>query len=141
MKDIASVAQVAMGSITIEGLMLPNGDYAVAVLQIFDLFGEGAGFSGAKNQASQELKHLMGEDFQMSTIRTESGGEPVSIVTLDQSNYTLTYLADHLSCGMWVKTPRKTMLKFPIGHLRAIAVRKSQCRAAFDCSQSSGLGR
>ena len=89
MNDIASVAQVAMGSITIEGLRLPNGDYAVAVPQIFDLFGEGAGFSGTKSQASQELKHLMGEDFQMSTIRTKSGGEPVSIITLDQFTQVL----------------------------------------------------
>lgn len=80
----ATVAQVAIGNITIEGLMLPNGDYAVAVPQIFDLFGKGAGFGTTRNQASRDLKRLMGKGFNTTKISTELGKAKVLIVDLKQ---------------------------------------------------------
>ena len=83
----AMVAQVAIGHITIEGLMLPNGDYAVAVPQIADLFLED------RNTASQRLKRLMGKGFQINKIKTEFNElKAVNIVTLEQFNQVILEL-------------------------------------------------
>ena len=66
--------------------MLPNGDYAVAVPQIFDLFGGGAGFGGTKKRASRDLKRLLGQDFRGPKQSTELGNQKINVVTLEQFN-------------------------------------------------------
>lgn len=85
--DKATVTQVAIGHITIEGLMLPDGSFAVAVPQIADLFLD------TRNYASQELKRLMGKGFKTHKITTEFNRKPVNIVTLEQFNQIIFELA------------------------------------------------
>lgn len=54
----AQIAIVNFGDTEIEGLLLANGEFAVAVPQIADLF------QFNKNQASRELKPLLAAGFQ-----------------------------------------------------------------------------
>lgn len=61
----AVVCEVFVGLKKIEGLMLPDGSYAVAIPQIADLFLDN------RNTASRDLKRLMGADFKTSKVKTE----------------------------------------------------------------------
>ena len=72
----AIVAPVQIGHITIDGLMLPNGDFAIAVSQIAELF------RFDKNQASRTLKPLLGGDFQFDTAKSELHPKAVNILSL-----------------------------------------------------------
>lgn len=54
----AVIATVDLGFTKIEGLMLPDSSYAIAVLQLAEVF------SFDKNQASRTVKSLLGKDFQ-----------------------------------------------------------------------------
>ena len=79
MKDItkAVVATVDLGFAQIEGLMLPDGSYAVAIPQLAEVF------STHKNTFSRDLKRLLGADFSPSKIRTELGRQLINVVTLE----------------------------------------------------------
>lgn len=60
----AQVATVSIGNIEIEGLLLPDGNFAIAP-QIADLLLDN------RNIASRDLKRLLGKDFKASKARTE----------------------------------------------------------------------
>ena len=72
----AVITQVQIGSLTIDGLMLPNGDYAIAVPQIAEIIGTG------KETASKDLKRLLGESFRPSKMKTELGNQLINVVSL-----------------------------------------------------------
>jgi len=61
----AIVASVKIGHLTIDGLMMPNGDFAIAIPQIAEMFLDN------QSQASQTLKRLMGKDFKTNKVKTE----------------------------------------------------------------------
>lgn len=73
----AIVSKIDLGFAQVEGLMLPDGSYAIAVPQIADLFGD------TRNYASQSLKRLMGADFKTHKVSTEFNPKPVNIVKLE----------------------------------------------------------
>jgi hypothetical protein len=73
----AVVATVDLGFEKIEGLMLPNGDYGVAIPQI------AKSFCINQNTASRDLKRLLGDDFRPSKIKTELGNQSINVVTLE----------------------------------------------------------
>lgn len=74
----AVVSKVDLGFTEIEGLMLPDGTYAVAVPQVADIF------QIDKNQASRTLKSLLGKDFQFDTAKSELNPKAVNILTITQ---------------------------------------------------------
>lgn len=74
----AVITQVQIGSLTIDGLMLPNGDYAIAVPQVADLFML---FPG---NAARDLKTLLGNDSKLIKVKTEINKNVTTIVSLEQ---------------------------------------------------------
>lgn len=64
----ASIAEVKIGIISIEGLMDEKGEYAVGVPQIAMLFPY---FQDDQNQAAKKLKRLMGIGFKTTRYKTE----------------------------------------------------------------------
>jgi hypothetical protein len=73
----AVVATVDLGFEKIEGLMLPNGEYGVAIPQI------AKSFRINQNTASRDLKRLLGDDFRPSKTKTELGNQSINVVTLE----------------------------------------------------------
>jgi hypothetical protein len=56
----ATVSQVQFGSITVEGLQLPDGTFAIAVTQANQLLE----FAAHPNNIVRSVKRILGEDFQ-----------------------------------------------------------------------------
>ena len=83
----ARIAKVAIGSQEIEGLMLSNGDYAVGVPQVAELF------SLAKDHASREVKALLGKDFQFNKVKSELHSKEVNIISLGDFKKVVIELA------------------------------------------------
>lgn len=73
----AQIATISIGNIEIEGLLLPDGSFAIAVPQIADLLLDN------RNIASRDLKRLLGKDFKTSKARTEFNKNDVNIVSLE----------------------------------------------------------
>jgi hypothetical protein len=72
----AQVATVDLGFTKFDGLMLPNGEYAIAVPQIASLI------QSIQNTASRDFKRLLGEDFSPSKQSIEGTKAQVNIVDL-----------------------------------------------------------
>lgn len=53
----AKVAKIQLGNLTIDGLMLPSGEYRVAIVQLVGLI------LANQNHATRDLKSLLGKDF------------------------------------------------------------------------------
>jgi hypothetical protein len=60
----AELATVCIGSLKLEGLMIENGTFGIAVPQICSLF------RFDKNQASRAIKSIMGASFQFDKWNT-----------------------------------------------------------------------
>lgn len=74
----AIVAPVKIGHITVDGLMLPNGDFAIAVPQVADLF------SIPQKNSSRDFKALLGNGFQFLTTKSELHPKAVNILSLTE---------------------------------------------------------
>jgi hypothetical protein len=72
----ATSAKINLGFAVIDGLMLPSGEYAIAVPQIADLFQYNP------NLASRDLKRLLGEGFSPSKISTDLGKQLINVVSI-----------------------------------------------------------
>ena len=70
----AQVATIDLGFAKFDGLMLPDGSYAIAVPQIAELI------QFDKNQASRDFKALLGNGFQFAKASTELNPKAVNIV-------------------------------------------------------------
>ena len=72
-------------------MRLPNGDYAIAIPQIVELYQrDDKGFQFLKNNAQRDIKRLLGKDFQFLKIASEINPKKVNILALDQFG-ELTY--------------------------------------------------
>ena len=89
MTQKALISQVQFGNLFFEGLMLPNGSFAIAVPQIVSLF-ESDSFT--QNYASQTLKRMLGEGFRPHKVKTELGNQLINTVSLEQFEYILIKL-------------------------------------------------
>ena len=72
----AVVAMIQIGNKEVEGLMLPDGNFAIAVPQIWKLFE----FSVQPTDASRSIKRLLGNGFQYSRVRSELNPKKVNVV-------------------------------------------------------------
>ena len=76
----AMVAEVDFGFVKVEGLMLPNGEYAIAMAQAHRLLV----FSSSPNLALKSLKALLGKDLELPKVRTELANNPAYVLTIPQ---------------------------------------------------------
>jgi hypothetical protein len=83
----AVTLMVDFGFTTIEGLMMPNGDYAVSVPQVAALVGT------SRKTASRDFKRLMGEGFRVSKVATDQGNQRINAMPLDVFTDLLYFLA------------------------------------------------
>ena len=74
----ASILDVDFGFAQIEGLMLPDGSYAIAVSQI------ATHFSFSPSNATKTVKALLGKGCELFRVSSEIANRPVNTVTLDQ---------------------------------------------------------
>jgi hypothetical protein len=72
----AVIAKVNIGNVEIEGLMLPDGNFGVAIPQISDIFLD------TRNYGSQTLNRLMGKDFKTHKAKTDFNKNVTNYVTL-----------------------------------------------------------
>lgn len=77
----AIVAKIDLGFAKIDGLMLPNGSYAIAVPQIADLF------EMPNKNTSRDFKALLGDSFQF--LKTSSELNPKAVNTLNIKDFAL----------------------------------------------------
>lgn len=75
----AVVAKVDLGFTVIDGLMLPDGSYAMGASQIAEIF------QFDKNQSSRTIKSILGNDFQFDTTKSELHPKAVNILRLDHT--------------------------------------------------------
>lgn len=85
----AIVTQVPFGNIEIEGLMLPDGTYAIGIPQVAVMFLDG------HRQPSKSLKRLLGKDFSVGIqkVKTPFNTNPVNVLTLPQFEEVVKALA------------------------------------------------
>ena len=77
-RNKAIIAQVPFGEFTIEGLMLPNGEFAISVSQVAQLILVN------QTHATRDIKALLGKDSNLSKTSSEISKRPVNYLTLDQ---------------------------------------------------------
>lgn len=80
MPQKAVVAQIDFGYAKIEGLMLPDGSYRMGVSQVTSLMPTLA----TQNNATREVKALLGKDSNLLKISSEISKAPVNTITIDQ---------------------------------------------------------
>lgn len=68
--------EIEIGTLNIEGLMLPSADFAISVSQIAEIF------ELLKNNATREVKAILGKDFQLLKCSSELNPKPVNIVLI-----------------------------------------------------------
>jgi hypothetical protein len=83
----ATVTPVQIGTLTIEGLMTEVSEFYVAVPQAADLF------QFDKNQASREVKSLLGKGFQFDKVTTPLNPKAVNALKLEQFGQLVFELA------------------------------------------------
>ena len=83
----AIIAPVKIGHHEIQGLMLPNGDFAIGVPQVAELFQFNT------NQASRTLKSLLGNGFQFDIAKSELNPKAVNILSLTEFEVVTLELA------------------------------------------------
>lgn len=76
----AVAAPIDLGFTQIQGLMLPDGSYCVAVPQLAEAF------QSNPNTFSRDLKRLMGSSFSPSKIKTELGKQLINVVSVSDAS-------------------------------------------------------
>lgn len=72
----AKIATISYAGFEFEGLMLPNGDYAIGVSQAADLF------LIPQKHSSREFKALLGKGFQFPKVKSELHPKAVNVIKL-----------------------------------------------------------
>jgi len=84
----AIVSQVKIGSVEVEGLMLPNGDFAIAVSQMSALN------LVPPNRSQKQLKALLGIDLPShQAVKSELNSKAVNIISLADFEKVIIELA------------------------------------------------
>lgn len=85
----APVTPVQIGNLSIPGLLLEDGSFAIAVPQIAEM----TEFQFLKNNAQRDIKALLGKGFQFLKSATELNPKPVNVLSLRQFETLLLELA------------------------------------------------
>jgi hypothetical protein len=85
----AIIAQIDFGFTQIEGLMLPDGSYGIAVAQANTLLE----FSGRNKDATRALKPILGKDFEGRKVKTELNSNAIYVLTIGQFSDLIFELA------------------------------------------------
>ena len=97
MVEKARITMVQIGSIEVEGIMLPDSTFGIAVPQIYELCADSNGaigkFKATKEGFSKTLKRIMGADFKTGKIKTEFNKNQTSWVKLEEFEKILLELA------------------------------------------------
>ena len=83
----AIVAKIDLGFVKFDGLMLPDGSYAIGVPQIAELVGLD------KGQASRDIKRLLGDDSSLDKVSSELSNSLVNILTIPEFEQLLKVFA------------------------------------------------
>jgi len=84
----ADIATVDLGFTKFDGLILPDGSYAISVSQIAELMG----LDNTQRQLSRDIKSMLGDGFQFGEI-TNGLNQPVNILTITEFEQLLKALA------------------------------------------------
>jgi len=85
----AVVTTVKIGAdMELEGLMLPDGSYAISISQANTLLA----FSSTQNHASQSLKRILGAAFRPHKLATELDNTLMNVISLTDFNLVLIRL-------------------------------------------------
>lgn len=108
MTEKAKVANIKLGDIQFEGLLLTSGEYRMGVTQVARLFPD----SVTPNNATREVKRILGEDFPLLMIATELNSRKVNTISVpDDLIEVLDYYANkgdetaRLYCKALMKEP------------------------------------
>jgi predicted transcriptional regulator len=105
----ALVSQIDLGFAKFNGLMIPDGRYAIAVPQIAELFGL------QKSQASRCIKRLLNDNVYFVKIRSEISPKPVNVVLIeDLEKITLNFAlqGNEKAIALWNKmSPNKPIIQ------------------------------
>jgi len=74
----AKITDIQFGNYTIEGLMLPDGTFAIALTQVSDLL------ELRKSDASRNIKALLGKDLELRKQSTEITNNKIAVLTLEE---------------------------------------------------------
>lgn len=74
----ATTLDVDFGFAKVEGLMLPDGSYAIAVSQIAEKF------SFSQSHATRQVKALLGKSSDLTKVSSDIAQRPVNVVTIAQ---------------------------------------------------------
>jgi hypothetical protein len=85
----AVVAVVDFGFCQVEGLMMPNGSYGIAISQANTILG----FSTRQDHAVRSLKALLGKEIELTTVKTELSNNKNSVLTIEQFTELIFELA------------------------------------------------
>jgi len=86
----ARITNVAIGNLLVEGVMLPDGSFGMAVPQIAQLFPY---FQDDQNQAFKKLKRLMGKGFKTTKSKTEFNKNSTNVISLPEFERVVLELA------------------------------------------------
>jgi len=83
----AIVAKIDLGFVKFDGLMLPDGSYAIGASQVAKLIG----FDN--EHSSRDIKALLGRDFQFAKVVSELSPKPVNTLTIPELEQLLKVFA------------------------------------------------
>ncbi len=83
----AKVAKVQLGELTIDGLMMPNGEYRIAVVQLVGLI------LASQNHATRDLKALLGKDFTPTKVQSELNSNKVNTMSISEFHRALVLMS------------------------------------------------
>lgn len=97
----AVTAKVDLGFAIIDGLMLPNGYFAVGMPQVSEVF------QFSNTHSSRDIKSLLGEGFDFVKIKTDLHPKEINAITLAQ--------LFQIALALYNKKPEKSRLDFCLG--------------------------
>ena len=86
--DKARVTTINYAGLEFEGLMLPNGKYAIALIQVNEILK-----LGQQKSATTAIKRILGKDYKVSKFPTELTKNKVNILTLEEFSKILMLTA------------------------------------------------
>ena len=89
----ATIANVKVGHLTIQGLLFQDGTFGVAIPQLVEIgLISNSTHKNTKNYASQALKRLLGDNFSPHKVKVDSFKQLINALTLTEFEQLLVKL-------------------------------------------------